>query len=79
MIVLKNSIFFALIFFFTISTHAQTENGIKINIRKLSDRVLVLSGEEQPERENVVAIASKKGIIVIDTYPSVIYHIGLKG
>jgi glyoxylase-like metal-dependent hydrolase (beta-lactamase superfamily II) len=44
---------------------AQTDDDIPITIQRLSDRVLILS--ETLMNNNVVAIASEKGIVVVDT------------
>jgi glyoxylase-like metal-dependent hydrolase (beta-lactamase superfamily II) len=44
---------------------SQTDDDIPITLKRLSDRVLILS--ETLMRNNVVAIASEKGIVVVDT------------
>jgi ankyrin repeat protein/glyoxylase-like metal-dependent hydrolase (beta-lactamase superfamily II) len=46
-------------------TQSQTDDGIPIEVVRLSDRVLVL--KENVMGNNITAIASKKGIVVVDT------------
>jgi glyoxylase-like metal-dependent hydrolase (beta-lactamase superfamily II) len=53
------------LFFCAASLAAQTDDDIPITTQRLSDKVLVLS--ETIMHNNVVAVASEKGIVVIDT------------
>jgi glyoxylase-like metal-dependent hydrolase (beta-lactamase superfamily II) len=56
---------FLVLFFCAAFPAAQTDDDIPITTQRLSDRVLILS--ETLMRNNVVAVASKKGIVVVDT------------
>jgi Zn-dependent hydrolases, including glyoxylases len=53
------------LFFCTVFPAAQTDNDIPITTQRVSDRVLLLS--ETVMSNNVVAVASEKGIVVVDT------------
>ena len=53
------------LFFCAAFPAAQTDDDIPITTQRLSDRVLILS--ETLMRNNVVAVASEKGIVVVDT------------
>ena len=53
------------LFFCAAFLAAQTDDDIPITTQRLSDRVLMLS--ETLMRNNVVAVASEKGIVVVDT------------
>ena len=46
-------------------THAQSDDNIAIQIKRVSDRVLVLSGSFM--ENNVVALATAKGLVVVDS------------
>lgn len=53
------------LFFCAAFPAAQTDDDIPITTQRLSDRILILS--ETLMRNNVVAVASEKGIVVVDT------------
>ncbi len=48
-----------------IQVHAQSEESILIQVNRVSDRVLVLSGSFM--ENNVVALATTKGLVVVDS------------
>lgn len=50
---------------------AQDYDDVKIHVNRLSDRVIVLT-EDSPMHNNIIAIASEKGIVVVDTAGSYI-------
>ncbi len=52
------------------SVNAQSSDDIKIKVIKLSDKAAVFKAGENPNCPNVSVIASKKGLIVIDTFIS---------
>jgi len=43
-------------------------SGCQISVKRLSPRILVLSFPDDPMQNNIVALKSEKGIIVIDTH-----------
>jgi len=51
---------------FTSLVLAQTTNDIPVQVQKLSDRVIVLT-EGSPMKNNITAISSAEGLIIIDT------------
>lgn len=62
----KKALTYCLVLFFCAAfPAAQTNDDIPITTQRLSDRVLILS--ETLMRNNVVAVASEKGILVVDT------------
>jgi|GEM_PF-297273 len=56
---------------FTIDSSTVKKDDPTFKIQKLSDKVMVLT-EESPYENNIVAIASQKGLVVVDTSPSII-------
>jgi glyoxylase-like metal-dependent hydrolase (beta-lactamase superfamily II) len=59
-------IFFSTILMFgALSVHAQTQDTIPFRIDRLSDRVLILT-EDSPMENIIVALASQKGLVVVD-------------
>lgn len=66
----KKTVMVVFVLFLVIGVLPQTEDEIPIEVVRLSDRVLVL--KEDVMGNNITAIASKKGLIVVDTsgYPS---------
>ena len=72
----KFLIIFVLIFFVALLTAADVFQGVtdpldlmrsRIKVEKLSDRVIVLTGNLLPGGGYVIAINSDKGIVVVDT------------
>lgn len=57
-------VIFALLFFYSI-VFSQTEDKIPFRVEKLSKKVLLLT-EDSPMENIIVAIASRKGLVVVD-------------
>ncbi len=62
---IKTGFVFTFLSLFFISAFAQTKNEIPIRTNRISEKILVLT-EDSPLENIVVAIASKKGLVVVD-------------
>ena len=61
---------------FNSSIHAQENKDIPIRINRISDRIIALKVADNPGGTNIIALNSKKGIVVVDTKMS--YEIAMK-
>ncbi len=82
--VLKKIIFVLLVLFLLLMPALAEEvqdvvkkGDLTLKIQKLSDKVIVLK-EDSPLENNIVAISSKKGLVVIDTSGSTITAVAMR-
>ena len=72
-------LFFALLLpFLALSGQNRAGEDPKIDVRRISDRVIVLNLTGIPQSTNIIAINSKKGIVVVDSEAAPAFGAGIR-